>query len=102
MAKRIVKWTETAIKQRRAVLKYWTLRNKSTLYAEKIIKISEIHTKSISLNPFAFCLCDFPETHVAAMGHFSIFYKFNDYVVYITAFWDNRQNPEKLEKLLRD
>lgn len=35
MAKRIVKWTETAIKQRRAVLKYWTLRNKSTLYAEK-------------------------------------------------------------------
>ena len=36
MAKRKIVWTETAAKQRRDVLKYWTERNKSTTYAEKL------------------------------------------------------------------
>jgi len=38
MAKRTVVWTLTASKQRRDILKYWTIRNGSTLYAEKSIK----------------------------------------------------------------
>jgi len=70
MAARIVEWTETAIRQRRSILKYWVLRNGSTKYAEKVIRISEQHTRSIAENPFAFKATDFPETHVAAMGHF--------------------------------
>lgn len=35
------------------------------------------------------------------MGHFSIFYQYDDNRILITAFWDNRQDPLKLEKLLR-
>lgn len=37
MAKRNVVWTETAAKQRREVLKYWTKHNGSTNFAEKLI-----------------------------------------------------------------
>ena len=37
MAKKSVVWTETAIKQRREILKYWTIRNKSSAYSEKLI-----------------------------------------------------------------
>ena len=40
MAKRKIVWTVTAAKQRREVLKYWTERNKSTAYAEKLIEIT--------------------------------------------------------------
>lgn len=39
MAKKSVVWTETAIKQRREILKYWTIRNQSTLYAKKLIEL---------------------------------------------------------------
>jgi hypothetical protein len=39
MAKKSIVWTETAIKQRRDVLKYWTLRNQSTVYAQKLISL---------------------------------------------------------------
>lgn len=43
MAKRKIVWTETAAKQRREILKYWTERNKSTTYAEKLIEITAKH-----------------------------------------------------------
>lgn len=89
MAKRIIEWTTTAIRQRRYILKYWTLRNGSTIYAEKIIRISEKHTESIADNPFAFRATDFPNTHVAAMGHFSIYYQITEGIIFVTAFWDN-------------
>ena len=101
MAQRIVEWTTTAIQQRRSILKYWTLRNGSTTYAKKIIRISEKHTELIADNPFAFRATDFADTHVAAMGHFSIYYKVTESIIFITAFWDNRQNPKKLIRLLK-
>ncbi len=86
MAKRIIEWTTTAIRQRRSILKYWTLRNGSTIFAEKIIRISEKHTESIADNPFAFRATDFPNTHVAAMGHFSIYYQITEGIIFVTAF----------------
>ena len=53
MAKNSVVWTETAIKQRREILKYWTIRNKSTEYAEKRIGLINERIKLIALNPEA-------------------------------------------------
>ncbi|MEN9909445.1 MAG: hypothetical protein RLZZ540_2594 [Bacteroidota bacterium] len=53
MAKKSVVWTETAIKQRREILKYWTIRNKSTTYAEKLIGLINERIKLISQNPEA-------------------------------------------------
>ena len=47
MAKRNVIWTETAAKQRRQILKYWTERNNSTIYSLKLIKITAKHIKVI-------------------------------------------------------
>ena len=54
MAKRKIVWTETAAKQRREILKYWTERNESTIYAKKLIEITAKHLKVISKNPEAF------------------------------------------------
>ena|ERR1035437_10434460 len=101
MAKRDVVWTETAARQRREILKYWTKRNGTTVYAQKLIKLTAKQIKIILSNPLLFKKADYPDTHVSAMGHFSIFYKVtNDFLV-ITAFWDNRQAPKKLLEILR-
>jgi len=96
MAKRTVVWTETAAKQRRKILKYWVKRNGTTTYAEKLIKLIAEQISIIESNPRLFKKADFPETYVSALGHFSIFYKFNKELLIITAFWDNRQDPKKL------
>src|SRR5215210_1111428 len=100
MAKRVIVWTETAAKQRREALKYWTLRNQSTVYAEKLIKLIANRAKVILKNPEAFKAADFPQTRISAMGHFSIFYKITETQLIITAFWDKRQDPKELLKLL--
>jgi hypothetical protein len=51
MAKRIVVWTETASKQRKEILKYWTIKNGSTNYANKLIKITRSRINAILKKP---------------------------------------------------
>lgn len=101
MAKRSVVWTKTAVQQRREILRYWVERNGTTAYAVKLIKLISEQIKIIQNNPKLFKMADFPDTHVAALGHFSIYYKFTKDKIIVTAFWDNRQDPRSLLELLR-
>jgi plasmid stabilization system protein ParE len=101
MVKRTVVWTETAAFQRKEILKYLVKRNGTTTYAEKLIKLVSSQIKIIQKNPKLFRKADFPDTHVSVLGHFSIFYKYNKTQIILTAFWDNRQDPEKLLKILK-
>ena len=100
MAAKSIAWTQTAIKQRRQILKYWTLRNKSTVYAEKLIELIKDRVTLISKNPMAGKATNHFNTREAAMGNFSIYYKISGDTIFITAFWDNRQSPKKLFKIL--
>ena len=100
MAKRTVVWTATAAKQRREILKYWTKRNGSTLYAEKLIKLTARQIKTIIKHPESFKSAGYSDTRVSAMGYFSFYYKTTEDQLIITAFWDNRQEPKKILDLI--
>lgn len=101
MVKRNVVWTETAAKQRREILKYWTIKNGSIKYAEKLIKLTSKRIYLILKHPELFKVTEFPNTRESAMGHFSIYYKLTDEQIIITAFWDNRQDPKKLLEIIK-
>ncbi|MFY0652303.1 MAG: type II toxin-antitoxin system RelE/ParE family toxin [Cyclobacteriaceae bacterium] len=101
MADKKIVWTETAANQRNSVLKYWVKRNKSNTYSLKLLKLSNDKTLQIAQNPKIYRQSEFPETRVASMGHFSIYYKIDVNVIIITAFWDNRQDPKRLLQELR-
>jgi plasmid stabilization system protein ParE len=96
MAKRKVVWTHTAAIQRREVLKYWIDKNRSTIYAVKLIEIISDHLRIISKNPEAFIETEIPGIRESAMGHFSIYYKILNNQIVVMAFWDNRQDPKNL------
>ena len=98
MAKPKIVWTETAAKQRREILKYWTERNQSTVYAEKLIEITAKHLKVILKTPEAFKESEINNIRESAMGHFSLYYKITADQLIVMAFWDNRQDPKKLLK----
>ena len=100
MAKRKIVWTETSAKQRREILRYWTERNKSKSYAEKLIEITVKHLKVISKNPEAFKESEIDKVRESAMGHFSLYYKITTNQIIVMAFWDNRQDPKKLFKAI--
>ena len=101
MAKKAVVWTQTAIKQRREILKYWTIRNKSTVYAEKLIELIRERIDIIIESPEAGKPTSHAETRESALGNFSIYYKVQRGKIFVTAFWDNRQNPKKLIKIIK-
>jgi plasmid stabilization system protein ParE len=100
MVERSIVWTETAIKQRREILRYWTIRNGSTSFAERLIKLISKQLQIIALQPESFKETEFPAVRESAMGHFSIYYKTQDNQLIIMAFWDNRQDPKKLLEML--
>jgi len=76
------------------------LRNQSNAYSLKLLQLSNEKANQISANPMLYKAVDFPDTRVAAMGHFSLFYKIIEESIIITAFWDNRQDLKKLRELL--
>jgi len=100
MAQRKIIWTETAARQRRSILEYWLQRNESPTYSLKLLRLSNEKANLIAENPMIYKAAEFPDTHVAAMGHFSLFYKITNSAIIITAFWDNRQDPSELLNLL--
>ena len=69
MVKRAVVWTATAARQRREVLKYWTKRNGSTQYAEKLIRLTANQIQIILTQPQSFKSTTFPGTRESALGH---------------------------------
>ncbi len=101
MAQKKIIWTETAARQRRSILEYWLQRNQSPTYSLKLLGLSNEKANLIAENPLIYKTAEFPDTHVAAMGHFSLFYKITDSAIVITSFWDNRQDPKELLKLLK-
>jgi plasmid stabilization system protein ParE len=101
MAQKKIVWTETAARQRRSILEYWLQRNKSPTYSRKLLQISNEKATQVATNPLLYKAADFPDTRVASLGHFSMFYKVTDNSIIITAFWDNRQDPKKLLESLK-
>ncbi len=100
MVKRVVVWTETAARQRRDILRFWVVKNKSTKYSEKLIKLIKSRLKVISNNPLAFKLTNHNEIRVSSLGQFSIYYQLTHDQLIVVAFWDNRQNPNKISELI--
>jgi plasmid stabilization system protein ParE len=101
MAKRNVIWTRTADIQFVGILEYWVKRNKSNTFSKKLVKLVSERTKQIAAKPFIYKSTDFNDTRVASLDNFSIYYKVTDEQIIISAFWDNRQDPKKLLKVLQ-
>ncbi|CAN0591026.1 unnamed protein product [Ectocarpus sp. 12 AP-2014] len=102
MAERNVIWTKTADIQFVGILEYWVKKNKSNLYSIKLIGLVADRTKEIAKSPYIYKATDFKDIRVASLGNFSIYFKATEDSILIYAFWDNRQNPKKLLKILQN
>jgi plasmid stabilization system protein ParE len=101
MAEREIVWTVTAEQQFQKILEYWLDKNKSSEYPTRILKLVDDHIADISNRPDSYRLTEYNNTSVCVIGVFNIYFKKKNDKVYITCFWDNRQDPHKLQKVLR-
>nr|WP_321231188.1 type II toxin-antitoxin system RelE/ParE family toxin [uncultured Psychroserpens sp.] len=102
MAKRNVVWTKTADLQFIGILEYWVKHNKSNVYSKKLIQLVSKKTEHIAQNSSIHKFVNFKNHQVASLGHFSIYFRVNEDLIIITAFWDTRQDPKKLLKILQN
>ena len=94
-------WTETSLKQRDQIFEYWNKQNQSTGYSKRLrIKINR-NIQILKKYPYAGKITDCKPVRTLVWGHFSLLYKFDDKQIIIVAFWDNRQDPEKLLTILQ-
>lgn len=101
MAQRKVIWTQTADRQFLSILEFWVENNQSNKYSKELIKVVSERAEQIAKNPLMFKKTDYGEHRVASLGNFSIFYLVENTRIIISAFWDNRQDPDRLMKLLK-
>lgn len=95
-------WTKTAIAQRDYTFEYWNNRNKSKIYSSKLNKAIKERVSLLKTHPELGKPTSFPNTKTISLGHYSIIYKISENNIFITGFWDNRQNPVKLLKFLKE
>jgi len=102
MVVKTVIWTDTAVRERRKILKYWTKRNKSSAYSEKLIFLILERIKFLLKNLESFFIStNYNDIRTSTLGHYNIYYKTTEKELIVIAFWDNRQNPKKLFKILK-
>lgn len=65
------------------------------------MKLVSERTNQIAEKPLIYKATSFKDVRVASLGNFSIYYKITEKDIIITAFWDNRQDPQKLLDILR-
>lgn len=91
-------WATRAENDYYDTLIYWTKRNKSNSFSNKLITEVDKKLNVILQSPKSGLATNIPGTHkVNFLKYFSIYYQVSEEYIEILSFWDNRRNPEKLE-----
>lgn len=96
-----VVWTGTAEILLESILSFWIEKNQSIEYAEKLVSQIWERIDHLSTYPQSAKQSDFKNTRISILGHFSILYQVRNNQLIITAIWDNRDDPKKLNRILK-
>lgn len=96
MVKRVT-WTPRAQDERKEVLKYWARRTQSKTYSRKLNLLIKQAIRLIREYPQIGKPTDIDNVRIKIVRDYLIFYELVQDEIHILAFWDSRQDPEKLE-----
>lgn len=90
-----IKWTRKALLSFADTLKYWNIHNSSEAYSRKLIKeVSKKETLSCQ-NPNIGSPSEINDVKYFLIDkNFSLYYRINESIIEVLAFWDNKRNPE--------
>jgi len=98
MAKEVV-WSLRAQKERKEILEYWRLRNKSNSYSKKLNQLFKESVKIITDFPQIGKPTDDLNTRIKIVRDYLIIYEETESQIHILTIWDSRQDPEKLKNI---
>ena len=100
MAKKIV-WSVQAQSDRKEILLFWKNKNKSDSYSKKLNYLFKDAAKTISLFPNIGKPTDYKDTRIKIVRDYLMIYKEFENFISVVAIWDSRQNPVKLERIIK-
>lgn len=95
-----IAWTKIAQKQRDLIFEYYNTRNKSFNYSKKLNLEIKQYTNLLKQQPEIGKKIKNSNFRNIFVGNYSIIYTRQSTIIYISALWDNRQDPENLETIL--
>ena len=96
MAKREVVWTRNSEIQLQEILEFFTVRNKSGQYSQKLYKKFKSELKIVAHNPGIGIKTKLDRIKGLIVGDYILFYEILEDKIMVLKVWDCKQNPEKL------
>lgn len=100
MAKQIV-WSRRAQRDRKEILEYWRVRNKSNTYSKKLNRLFKESIKIITDFPEIGKPTDQANTRIKIVKDYLIIYEETETQILILTIWDSRQDPDRLKEVLK-
>lgn len=98
MALQII-WTVDADNHFNDILEYWSMRNGTKTYSQKLYQAVTNAIMMLSKYPESGKLTEKTFVRVKIVRDYYLFYSFNDTHLYVVGFCDMRRNPNYIEKL---
>ena len=92
MAKRKIIWTKTANLERKEILEYWILRNKSKRFSVRLNYLILQTLEVLRENPTIGRLTNVNNVRVKLIREYLLLYEFTDAELIILSIWDARRN----------
>ncbi|MDX2189947.1 MAG: type II toxin-antitoxin system RelE/ParE family toxin [Bacteroidota bacterium] len=93
-------WTTEAIQERDEIFKYWNKRNHSNNYSKKLRALIREALDTIRNHPEIGKPTLIVNTKIKVIKDYLLVYRISENNLIILAFWDSRQNPVKLDKII--
>lgn len=92
MAKRKIIWTKTANLERKEILEYWILRNKSKRFSVRLNYLILQTLEVLRENPTIGRRTNIDNVRVKLIREYLLLYEFTDAELIILSIWDARRN----------
>ena len=100
MAKQII-WSLKAQKDKEEIFKYWSERNKSNRYSKKLNQLFKEAILLLRTHPYIGRPTDDAPVRIKIVKEYLLIYEVTETSINILSICDGRQNPTKLEDILK-
>ena len=95
MAKQVI-WSLRAQKDKREIFKYWSERNKSNRYSQKLNQLFKEAIQLLREHPYIGRSTDDDLIRIKIVRDYLLIYEVTETSINILSVWDGRQDPSKL------
>jgi plasmid stabilization system protein ParE len=99
MVKQVI-WSKIAQGNRKHILQYWILRNKSATYSKKLNEYFKESVELIRKYPGIGKKTEYPDIRVKVIKHYLLTYRYSVGRIEILTIWDSRQDPEDFQRII--